>query len=70
MESWSDTEPLLDSNAAVDLARTVMSDDAARFWLRSPHPNLGYERPLDLITAGDSQRVIDLLFALAEGVTA
>ena len=70
MESWSDTEPLLDSNAAVDLARTVMSDDAARFWLRSPHPNLGNERPLDLIAAGDSQRVIDLLFALAEGVTA
>ncbi|MDE0605090.1 MAG: MbcA/ParS/Xre antitoxin family protein [bacterium] len=70
MESWSDTEPLLDSNAAVDLARTVMSDDAARFWLRSPNPSLGYERPLDLIAAGDSQRVTDLLLALAEGVTA
>ena len=70
MESWSDTEPLLDSDAIVDLARTVMSDDAARFWLRSPNPNLGYERPLDLIAAGDSQRVTDLLLALAEDVTA
>lgn len=70
MESWSDTEPLLDSNAAVDLARTVMSDDAASIWLRSPNPSLGYERPLDLIAAGDSQRVTDLLLALAEGVTA
>ena len=69
MESWSDTEPLLDSNAAVDQARTVMRDDAANIWLRSPNPNLGYERPLDLIAAGDSQRMIDLLFALAEGVT-
>ena len=70
MESWSDTEALLDSNAAVGLVRKVMSDDAARFWLRSPNPNLGYERPLDLIAAGESQRVIDLLLALAEGVTA
>ncbi|MCY3863463.1 MAG: MbcA/ParS/Xre antitoxin family protein [bacterium] len=70
MESWSDTDPLLDSNAAVDLARTVMSDDAARFWLRSPNPNLGYERPLDLVAAGNNQRVTDLLLALAEGVTA
>ena len=70
MESWSDTEPLLDSNAVVDLARTVMSDDAARIWLRSPNPKLGYERPLDLVAAGDTQLVIDLLLALAEGVTA
>jgi len=70
MESWSDTDPLLDSNAAVDLARTVMSDDAARFWLRSPNPNLGYERPLDLVAAGNNKRVTDLLLALAEGVTA
>ncbi|MXZ85340.1 MAG: DUF2384 domain-containing protein [Acidimicrobiia bacterium] len=60
----------MNSNAAVDLARTVMSDDAARFWLRSPNPNLGYERPLDLVAAGNNQRVTDLLLALAEGVTA
>ena len=65
LEDWP-----LDSSAVVDLARTVMSDDAARLWLRSPNPDLGYERPLDLVAAGDAQRVIDLLLALAEGVTA
>ena len=65
MEDWP-----LDSSAVVDLARTVMNDDAARLWLRSPNPDLGYERPLDLVAAGDAQRVIDLLLALAEGVTA
>ena len=46
-----------------------MQDDAARFWLRSPNPDLGYEKPLDRVAAGDCQRVIDLLIALAEGVT-
>jgi uncharacterized protein (DUF2384 family) len=46
-----------------------MRDDAARFWMRSPNPDLGYEKPLDLIAAGQYQRVVDLLLALAEGVT-
>lgn len=62
-------ERLLELRAVVDLARTVMSDDAARFWLRSPNRNLGYEKPLDLIAEGAYQRVVDLLLALAEGVT-
>lgn len=62
-------ERLLELRAVVDLARTVMSDDAARFWLRSPNRDLGYEKPLDLIAEGAYQRVVDLLLALAEGVT-
>lgn len=55
--------------SVVELTRTVISDDAAEFWLHSPNPGLDYERPLDLVAAGDAQRVIDLLLALAEGVT-
>ncbi len=47
-----------------------MRDDAARLWLRSPNPDLGYEKPLDLVAEGQYQRVIDVLLALAEGVTA
>lgn len=62
-------ERLLELRAVVDLARKVMRDDAARFWMRSPNPDLGYEKPLDLIAAGCYQQVIDLLLALAEGVT-
>ena len=62
-------ERLLELRAVVDLARRVMRDEAARFWMRSPNPDLGYEKPLDLIAAGHYQRVIDLLLALAEGVT-
>ena len=62
-------ERLLELRAVVDLARTVMRDDAARFWMRSPNPDLGYEKPLDLVALGQYQRVVDLLLALAEGVT-
>ena len=62
-------ERLLELRAVVDLARKVMRDEAARFWMRSPNPDLGYEKPLDLIAEGQYQRVIDLLLALAEGVT-
>ena len=70
MERWSDADQHPEPLTVVDLVRTVMSDEAATSWLRSPNPNLGYQRPLDLVAAGDSQRVIDLLLTLAEGVTA
>lgn len=62
-------ERLLELLAVVDLTRRVMSDDAARYWMRSPNPELGYKKPLDLVAAGHYQRVVDLLLALAEGVT-
>lgn len=61
---------LLELRAVVDLARKVMRDDSARLWMRSPNPDLGYGKPLDLVASGQYQRVIDLLLALAEGVTA
>ena len=62
-------ERLLELRAVVDLTRSVMTDDAARFWLRSPNPNLGYDKPLDLVATGEYRLVIALLLALAEGVT-
>lgn len=63
-------ERLLELTAVVGLLRRVLGDDAARLWLRSPNPDLSYDKPLDLVAAGEYQRVIDLLLALAEGVTA
>ena len=62
-------ERLLELRAVVALARKVVRDDAARFWMRSPNPDPGDEKPFDLISQGRCQRVIDLLLALAEGVT-
>ena len=62
-------ERLLELKAVVDLTRRVMRDDAARLWMRSPNPDLSYEKPLDIVRDGRYQRVVDLLLALAEGVT-
>ena len=61
---------LLELEAVVDLAGRVMHEDAARRWMRSPNPDLGDEKPIDLVEKGQYQRVVDLLLALAEGVTA
>lgn len=62
-------ERLLELRAVVDLVRRVMRDSAARLWLRSPNPDLGYDKPLDLIAQGQYQCVINVLLAIAEGVT-
>lgn len=62
-------ERLLELRAVVDLARSVMQDDAARFWMRAPNRDLGYKKPLDLVADGQYEKVIDLLLALAEGIT-
>ena len=63
-------ERLLELRSVVDLLRRVMRDEPARLWLRSPEPDLGYEKPLDLIERGEYRRVVGVLLALAEGVTA
>ncbi len=42
----------------------------SRMWLRTPNPDLDYEKPLDVIARGDFRQVISLVLAIAEGVTA
>lgn len=63
-------ERLLELKTVVDLLRGVLREQPARLWLRSPNPDLGYEKPLDVVARGEYQRVIDSIMALAEGVTA
>jgi len=62
-------ERLLELKAVLDLLLQVLRPQPARLWLRSPHPNLDYEKPIDLVAAGHYRRVIAELMALAEGVT-
>jgi putative toxin-antitoxin system antitoxin component (TIGR02293 family) len=59
---------MLELKAVLDLAVQVMPAESAALWLRSPVPELGYNKPLDLIRDGEFRRVIDALTALAEGV--
>ncbi len=63
-------ERLLELKAVVDLLRQVLRDEPARLWIRSPNPDLGYEKPLDLVAQGQYRRVIGAILAMAEGVTA
>lgn len=63
-------ERLLEVKVVVDLLRQHLRPDAARLWIRSPNPDLGYEKPLDLITRGEYRLVIGAILAMAEGVTA
>lgn len=61
---------LLELKAVLDLASKIMRPESARLWLRSPVPDLDYNRPLDLIESGQFRKVITSLTALAEGLTA
>lgn len=61
---------LLELKAVLDLAGQVFRPEVARRWLRGPVPALDYDKPLDLITKGEWRRVVDVLMAFAEGVTA
>lgn len=63
-------ERLLEMKAVIDLLRRVLREEPARLWIRSPQPDLDYEKPLDLIERGEYRRVIGVVLTLAEGVTA
>lgn len=54
----------------MDLACRVLRDDAAYRWMQSPNQDLNDETPLEVIEQGGEERVIALLLALAEGITA
>ena len=63
-------ERLLELKAVVDLARKYLRPESARLWLRSPNPELSYNKPVDLIADGEYRQVVGALLAMAEGVTA
>ncbi|HEY7704860.1 MAG TPA: antitoxin Xre/MbcA/ParS toxin-binding domain-containing protein [Acidimicrobiia bacterium] len=63
-------ERLLELKAVVDLLRRVLRDEPAHVWIRSPNPELGWEKPLDLVSRGEYRAVIGAVLAMAEGVTA
>ena len=47
-------ERLLELRSVVDLLRQVIPGESARLWLRSPEPDLDYEKPLDLFERGST----------------
>lgn len=61
---------LLELKAVVDQLRSVLMDEPARLWLRSPNRSLDWQKPLELVAEGDCRRVVGAVLAMAEGVTA
>lgn len=61
---------VLELKAVVDQLRSVLRDEPARLWLRSPNTDLDWRKPLELIAEGECRRVIGAVLAIAEGVTA
>jgi putative toxin-antitoxin system antitoxin component (TIGR02293 family) len=61
---------LLELKAVVDQLRSVLRDEPARLWLRSPNPDLDWRKPLELVAQGAYRQVIGAILAMAEGVTA
>jgi hypothetical protein len=60
---------LLELKAVTDLLVQIMPAPSASLWLRAPAPELGYDKPLELIRDGEFRGVIGALTALAEGDT-
>ena len=61
---------LLELKAVVNRLMSVLRDEPARLWLRSPNPDLDWRKPLELVAEGQYRRVIAAVLAMAEGVTA
>ncbi|MGH8924478.1 MAG: hypothetical protein ACRDWA_07580 [Acidimicrobiia bacterium] len=61
---------MLELKGVLDVLRRVLREDPAHIWIRSPNPDLSYEKPLVLIERGDYRRVIGAILAMAEGITA
>lgn len=51
-------ERLLDVQYVVEELRDVYTDEGIEIWLRARNRNLGGQRPIDLITAGDIDTVL------------
>ncbi len=49
---------LLDLQYIVTELRTAYTDEGIRIWLNARNRNLGRQRPIDLLTSGESDRVL------------
>ena len=67
---WDTRERLLALDVVLERLAQVVEPRAAEEWLFTPVPALDYERPVDLVRAGEHRRVLALIDALGEGVFA
>jgi putative toxin-antitoxin system antitoxin component (TIGR02293 family) len=61
-------ERLLEVLAVLERLAATMTPAAAHDWLFSPNPLLEYQKPIDLLRAGNYRLVLGAIDALADGV--
>lgn len=61
-------ERLFELAAVVERLTQVVNPRAAQHWLFVPNAQLGYEKPVELIQAGQFKKVLAAIDALGEGV--
>jgi hypothetical protein len=59
---------LLELAAVSEHASKVMRPEAVGVWLQQPNAMLNFDKPSDLIAAGEYRRVIGAIQAIGEGV--
>jgi transcriptional regulator with XRE-family HTH domain len=59
---------LLEVSAVVGELSRVLRPESAHVWLFTPNPLLAFDRPIDLMRAGDYRRVLAAIEAVADGV--
>ncbi len=64
----SQRERLLEVIATLERLSSTLKPAAAHDWLLSPNPLLNYDKPIDLLAAGEFRRVLGAIDALADGV--
>ncbi|MDQ3914586.1 MAG: DUF2384 domain-containing protein [Actinomycetota bacterium] len=61
-------ERLLEFLAVIERLSTTLRPQPAHDWLFTPNPQLGHEKPADLVKEGKYREVLGAVDALAEGV--
>lgn len=66
---WTATgDPVTDINIVREAAGELYRPEGVERWIRAENPMLDGERPYRLVQRGETQRVLDLILALCEGV--
>lgn len=65
---WEVRERLLELTAVIERLTQVVRPQAAQDWLFTPNPDLGFDKPVELVRAGRFKDVLAVIDSLGEGV--
>lgn len=65
---WESRERLLEVLYVMERLGQVVTPAASQDWLFTPNPELGHQKPVELLRAGGFRKVLALIDSLGEGV--